>query len=158
MKFEWPHNPQCDELNLHHSHHDKSSLTLKAYLRNIRAISNKIDLLSDEENQNILNGTPRPDETAEDAANTFFEMDMNASHKKVSLLSSLDNQTQETLALLKQEAADNLALHIALEDHLMEQMNHTQKKLQQNINMYLDVIGKLNDLQDSDLEAGGLLQ
>jgi|GEM_PF-5972007 len=158
MKFEWPHNPQCDEMDFNRSRHKNPSVTLNAYLRNIRMISNKIDLLSDEESQNILNSTPQPSEIPDGSMNEFFEMDLNASHEKVSLLSSLEDQAQETLDLLKQEAADNLALHIALEDHLVEQMKQTQKKLQQNINMYLDVIGKLNDLQNSNLKTGGLLQ
>lgn len=129
---------------------------LDAYLRNIREISSKIDELSDQETGNILAKTPIMN--TQDLSADALTIDMDASYEKASLLNTLDNQTQETIDLLKQEASDNIALHIALEDHLMEQMEKTQNKLRQNIGMYLEVIRQLNDAQDEETETGGMIQ
>ena len=129
---------------------------LNAYLRNIREISSKIDELSDKETGNILAKTPIMN--TQELSPDILTIDMNASYEKASLLNKLGNHTQETIDLLKQEASDNIALHIALEDHLMEQMEKTQNKLRQNISMYLEVIRQLNDAQDEETETGGMIQ
>lgn len=153
MKFELPEIRTCDALDHKNPESDQTSPVLEAYLRNIREISKKIDDLSAKENENILAGT-EISATLDD----IFDMDMDASYEKTSLLSTLDNQTQDTIDLLKREAADNIALHIALEDHLMEQMENTQNKLRQNINVYLGVLRQLNELQDDEQLEKGLVQ
>lgn len=100
---------------------DQDSPALAAYMRNLRAISNKID-----EAENSEVSAPK-----------------------------LQDQSPETLSMLKREAADHIALHIALEDHLMEQMMATQNTLKETIATYVDILTELDSLEEQSNEKGG---
>jgi antitoxin component HigA of HigAB toxin-antitoxin module len=101
---------------------DNNSPALSAYMRNLKAISDKVD--------------NSPETYQAETSDTS--------------LSDLNDQTPEMIAMLKREAADHIALHIALEDHLMEQMTATQNTLRDTISSYVSILTELDTLEEKN--------